>query len=323
MQPAQLRLLARLLLLAAAIAPEPRLGDSSGVVARLRDVSALEIPRNHTEAQLVHAEFRRRASAIRRLYRAAPPAVVAPPAWRAVAQPDQPAADARAFCPTEFGADPTGTADSTQAVLRAVARMLAECAAPNGTAAAPSVRPMGLGVNNCGGAVLDLRGGQYLISAPIVIPPHYGNLNVNSGTLRASATFPANRSLVEVGSLFENDENEFINFHEVFFDSSHVAAGGLLIADCIGATVNACFFIGFTGIGISVIRGHETMVSNTWLAERYWNDQRWNASASSSVGIRLAGNDNYVKDVIIFMHTSYVSTAAPFASSFEASKKRL
>ena len=166
--------------------------DVVAQVARLRDVSALTAPRNHTEARLVHAEFLRRAGEIRRLYRTAPTTVVSPPAWRtaAAAAQGQPAADARAFCPTDFGADPTGLVDSTQAVLRAVDSMLAECAA-NGTAPT-AARPMAPGVRNCGGAVL--------ISAPVVIPVHCGNLNINGGTLRASATFPANRSLVELGN---------------------------------------------------------------------------------------------------------------------------
>ena len=278
---------------------------TSAAVARLRDLSALAAPRNHTDARLVHAEFLRRAGEIRRLYRTAPTELVAPPAWRAAALAAQPAADApmRTFCPADFGADPAGLADSTEAVLRAVDSMLAECAAPNGTAA-PGVRPMAAGVSDCGGAVLDLRGGQYLISAPVVIPPHYGNLNVNSGTLRATPTFPANRSLVELGAGLTTNGVEFVNFHEVLFDASHVAAGGLQIADCIGVTVEACFFVGFSGIGISVIRGHETMISNTWLAESYWNEP-WNSSESHSVGIRLAANDAYVKDVIVFMHTLY------------------
>ena len=266
--------------------------DVVAQVSRLRDVSALTAPRNHTEARLVHAEFLRRAGGIRRLYRTAPTTIVAPPAWRtaaAAAQPGQPTADARAFCPTDFGADPTGLVDSTQAVLRAVDSMLAECAA-NGTAPAPAARPMAPGVRNCGGAVLDLRGGTYLISAPVVIPVRVGNLNINSGTLRASATFPVNRSLVELGNKAVKNGAEFINVHEVFFDSSHVAAGGLLIANCISVTVNACFFVGFTGIGISVELGAETMISNTWLGESFWNEP-WNSSDSHSVGIRLASND--------------------------------
>ena len=55
-------------------------------------------------------------------------------------------------------------------------------------------------------------------------------------------------------------------------------------------TVNACFFVGFTGIGISVELGAETMISNTWLGEKFWNEP-WNSSESHSVGIRLAAND--------------------------------
>ena len=39
--------------------------------------------------------------------------------------------------------------------------------------------------------------------------------------------------IVLLGNKAVKNGAEFINVHEVFFDSSHVAAGGLLIANCI------------------------------------------------------------------------------------------
>jgi hypothetical protein len=37
------------------------------------------------------------------------------------------------------------------------------------------------GIADLGGAVLDLSGGDYLVSAPIVIPNNYGNLHITGG----------------------------------------------------------------------------------------------------------------------------------------------
>ena len=37
------------------------------------------------------------------------------------------------------------------------------------------------GIVDLGGAVLDLSGGDYLVSAPIVIPLNYGNVHITGG----------------------------------------------------------------------------------------------------------------------------------------------
>ena len=136
----------------------------------LRDVSGLPPPRTIGEARLIHTEFMRRSGAIRQLHGASTPVAAAAvsytvPTWATattLALPTAPTSRTRSFCPTDFGGDPSGELDSTVAVLHAVATMLAECAFLNGTARA-GTRPMISGVSNCGGATLDLRGGQFLI----------------------------------------------------------------------------------------------------------------------------------------------------------------
>ena len=45
-------------------------------------------------------------------------------------------------------------------------------------------------ITDLAGAVLDLGGGEFLLSAPIVIPQFFGNFYISGGTLRASRTFP-------------------------------------------------------------------------------------------------------------------------------------
>lgn len=88
-----------------------------------------------------------------------------------------------------FGADPTGKTDATAAVQAAVSAML------NTTRIAPA--PMASGIANLGGAVLDLAGGEFLISAPVMIPPFLGNVRVSGGgTLRASSSFPPSKYVI-------------------------------------------------------------------------------------------------------------------------------
>lgn len=96
------------------------------------------------------------------------------------------------FYPRLFGADPSGFSDSTVALQKAMAALLA-----SNTTRATSV--MASGIRDLGGATLDLEGGLYNISAPLIVPPFYGNLHIVRGTLRASPQFPANESLIRIG----------------------------------------------------------------------------------------------------------------------------
>eukprot|EP00047_Mylnosiga_fluctuans_P009251 m.10672 g.10672 ORF g.10672 m.10672 type:complete len:477 (+) comp2543_c0_seq1:149-1579(+) len=196
--------------------------------------------------------------------------------------------------PTSYGADPTGKTDSTAAMLQAVAALLKGGANHS----------MASGILDLGGATLDLAGGQYLISSPIVIPMFYGNLLIARGTLRASASFPKDKYLIMVGNTTcwppggQGSCNEFVNVADVLFDAAHVAAGGFYIAHAMGATVGPAFFIGFNQAGVRIDGGHETMVVDTWLAEYYWSEPTPNASVS--IGVQINGNDHYLDDVIVF-----------------------
>jgi len=215
----------------------------------------------------------------------------------------------RIIDPTAFGADPTGKTDSTAAFTRAVAALLStKAVAPHAMAAH---------IKDLGGATLDLGGGQYLLSAPVVIPPMYGNLHVSDGTLRASPTFPDNRWLVEIGSATEcfpklpNGQpdtqgccNEFVGIESVLFDAGFTAAGGVRVAKTMGATIGpSVFFTGFTSVGIRVDNGHEAIISDAWLAECYWSENTMCTAPgrnSTSIGIQINGNDHYLDNVIVF-----------------------
>ena len=204
--------------------------------------------------------------------------------------------------PVAFGADPTGRTDSTKAF---VAAMLA---LTNATARADD--PMADCIANLGGATLELGGGEYLISSPLIIPPHVGNVRIRGGTLRASPTFPSDRFLIEVGeagcatgckNATEKQKvcNEMVGLESLFLDASHVAAGGVLSQSTMGTTVGpSCFFIGFNDAGLRVDGGHETILSQSWLAEYYWSDKH--PETSHAIAVELNGEDNFVSDVIVF-----------------------
>ena len=95
---------------------------------------------------------------------------------------------------------------------------------------------MASNITDLGGATLDLSGGTYLISAPILIPPGFGNAQIVRGTLRAAPSFPAERWLVEIGSVScapklpngkpdgQGSCNEFINLSEMMFDAMHIVS---------------------------------------------------------------------------------------------------
>ena len=94
--------------------------------------------------------------------------------------------------PRDYGADPTGNTDSTPAFDKALAALF------NTSALAP--KQMASNITDFGGATLDLNGGVYLISAPVLVPLLAGNVRITGGTLRAASSFPKDRYLIEVGS---------------------------------------------------------------------------------------------------------------------------
>jgi hypothetical protein len=107
---------------------------------------------------------------------------------RARAAPDSPL-----LTPVSFGADPTGKADASPAFAQLLTALQARCA---GVA-----RNMSDGISDCGGLVVDLQGGAYLLTEPLVIPQFLGNLRVIDGTLRAAPGFPQAEFLLGVGDL--------------------------------------------------------------------------------------------------------------------------
>jgi hypothetical protein len=180
---------------------------------------------------------------------------------------------------------------------------------------------MASGIVDLGGLTIDLEGGQYLISEPIQIPPMYGNAHIIDGTLRASTSFPSDRWLLEIGDstkchpkLPNGDPdkqgscNEFIDVSSVLLDANFIAAGGAKLEMVMGMTLANIFVTGFRKVGIQVTSGHAVMISDAWLAECYWSDNKSSNSSrcpkpSESIAIQIHGYDHYITNTIVFDFT--------------------
>eukprot|EP00035_Acanthoeca_spectabilis_P005307 m.112226 g.112226 ORF g.112226 m.112226 type:complete len:247 (-) comp12963_c0_seq5:721-1461(-) len=163
-------------------------------------------------------------------------------------------------------------------------------------------------VVNLGGVTLDLGGGLYNVSAPLVFPPLVGNFKIIQGTLRASGDFPPGRFLIEVGTFnctsvgHQGTCNQAVTVANMYLDGSHKAAGGVNIRTTMGATIGpSVFVVGFHDTGIRVDGGHETVIVESWVGDYFWTN--FPPQGYSSIGIELNGPDNVLTNVVVFVHT--------------------
>lgn len=198
---------------------------------------------------------------------------------------------------TDFGADPTGVKDSTEAFNKAVAELLSRKKF-NST--------MADGINDLGGAVIDLEGGNYTISDTILFPYFYGNYQIKDGSIRASLTFPADKFMLQFGgdvacTNFQGSCIENIGLSHLFFDGSHVAAGNVKISKTMGSTLGPqLFFTGFNHYGIYLDGGHESMIHQAWFGAYYYSYASNVKIEPDCTAIYIHGNDHYVTDTIVF-----------------------
>eukprot|EP01084_Bolivina_argentea_P078396 142241_1 len=203
--------------------------------------------------------------------------------------------------PTDFGADPTGATDSTSALQKAI-NMALSYGAKNVS--------LSNEIHDCGGATIDLAGGDYMISAPLMVPQFYGNLRFIDGTIRASTSFkPTTSYLLIIGddtnSQCSNSQkscNENIAVENMMFDGRQTAFGCIHVINTMGFVAGPqLFFLGFNGAGITATGGHETMIFKSWFGEFLYSDSRKeNGAASTATAVQLFGNDHYMTDCIVF-----------------------
>ncbi|KAL1538480.1 Polygalacturonase qrt3 [Salvia divinorum] len=192
---------------------------------------------------------------------------------------------------TSYGADPTGQNDSTDAVLKAITDAL------NG----PAKGALFEGIANLGGARVNLDGGNYLISRPLLFPVSgRGNLAIHGGSLTASNDFPADGFLIDLSSSSNSAYNyEFTTLRDLYLDSNY-RGGGIRVKNSLRTTIDNCYITHFATTGILAEGGHETVIRGSYLGQRITAGGDPGERSFSGTAIALAGNDNVVSDVVIF-----------------------
>lgn len=204
--------------------------------------------------------------------------------------------------PGDFGADPSGRTDSTASFQAALAALLSRNTSSHEDEG---------GTTDLGGALLDLEGGDYLISAPLIIPSNYSNCAIVHGSLRASPAFPQDSFLVEIGSAnspcvnWGDSCNEDVSIEDIFFDGQQVAAGCVRFWNVIGVNAGPDLFcVNFTTTGFDIEGGHEVELHESWVGACWYTPPSscWlNSSAlGSTTGILINGNDHILDNVVVF-----------------------
>ncbi|KAH9662110.1 polygalacturonase QRT3 [Citrus sinensis] len=191
---------------------------------------------------------------------------------------------------TDYGADPTGRSDSTDALEQAIVDAFTS----------PVDGHLNEGVPNLGGSEVHLDGGTYMISRPLRLSDiSGGNFMIHGGSLRASDDFSGNGHLIELRSSSSSPLYEYITLKELMLDSNF-RGGGIAIINSIRTTVDNCYISHFTTTGISIQDGHETYIRNSFIGQHIniGGDDR--EKDFSGIGINITGNDNAVTDVVIF-----------------------
>ncbi|VVB12328.1 unnamed protein product [Arabis nemorensis] len=216
-----------------------------------------------------------------------PPLVSPPPT------PPQAVPGPRVYQVISYGADPTGKLDSTNAILKAMEDAFE----------GPNHGVLMEGINDLGGARIDLQGGSYLISRPLRFPSAgVGNLLISGGTLRASNDFPVDKYLIEL-----KDESsklqyifEYITLRDLLIDCNY-RGGAIAVVNSLRTSIDNCYITRFGDTnGILVKKGHETYIRNSFLGQHITAGGDRGERNFSGTAVNLMGNDNAVTDTVIF-----------------------
>ncbi len=143
--------------------------------------------------------------------------------------------------PTAFGGDPTGRQDSWAALNACIQVCLNQSAlSPNGYFPGQQTTPTFGPIRDMGGCDIDLGGGEFRISQPLIVPEMAANMQFGRGSLVASPDFQGDFLFV-IGvkgscKVAQGSCNLDINFPELFVDGAGVASG-IQINNVMGVTI--------------------------------------------------------------------------------------
>ena len=157
-----------------------------------------------------------------------------------------------------------------------------------------------------GGCEIDLAGGEFRVSQPVVIPEYNANMQLGHGSLVAGPGFPLGGFLVVIGTdgsckVPQGSCNIDLNFPELFLDGRH-RAGGMQINNVMGVTIGpGAYFLNFTRFGLQINHGHEVMVDRCWFGSHNFDyNFEANGVAPNATAIQINGNDHYILNSIVF-----------------------
>ncbi|TKW06525.1 hypothetical protein SEVIR_7G246000v4 [Setaria viridis] len=212
-------------------------------------------------------------------------------------------AGARVYHVTDYGADPTGAADATDAINKAIADAFR----------APSNATMTGGIPDLGGAEVHLDGGTYLVKAPLTLPASGGgNFRIHGGSLRASDDFPTDRYLIELSAKGSSRsyDYEYATLRDLMLDCNY-RGGGVSLVNSLRVGIDNLYVVHFNSDGVAVSGGHETMIRNSFLGQHMTAGTDPGERRFTGTGIRLDGNDNSVTDVVIFSAATGIMVTRP------------
>ncbi|WCJ33389.1 Pectin lyase-like superfamily protein [Euphorbia peplus] len=203
----------------------------------------------------------------------------------------------RVYYVTEYGADPTGREDSTEALEKAVREAVYGYGSDN------DGQQLYSGIHDLGGSQLHLDGGTYKVSRPLRLPcMGVGNFMFHGGSLRASDNFPSDGYVIELWSTTNSPDSisyEDISIKDIMIDANF-RGGGISVSNAVRTIIDNCYISHFTTNGIYIKGGHETFVRNSFIGQRITVGGDPREKDFSGIGIKIVGNDNAVTDAVIF-----------------------
>ena len=215
--------------------------------------------------------------------------------------------------PVDFGADPTGMIDSSAAFRKAIDALHLLCKPRSDNNMA---NPISL---DCGGAILDLRGGWYSVSEPVRIPAGMGNLFVRGGTIFAAANFTPAASEDPMGTesfvliVGHNCTTHWqakggctanVGVQQVTLDAKKRAGGCLYIDHTQFSTVGpAIMILGFSTYGITAFGSGGTIIQGVFAGEYPNADARGHQLGllkGTAIFFHSPQHDGYITNTIIW-----------------------
>ncbi|CAN7118894.1 unnamed protein product [Brassica rapa subsp. narinosa] len=162
------------------------------------------------------------------------------------------------------------------------------------------------GINDIGGARIDLEGGSYLISRPLRFPSAgAGTLVISGGTFRTSNDFiryvynRTQRLVVKVTDL--QYIFEYITLRDLLIDCNY-RGGANAVINSLRTSIDNCYIIRFGHTnGILVQKGHETYIRNSFLGQHITAGGDRGERKYSGTAVNLIGNHNAITDTVIFL----------------------